>query len=48
MTAPSGAKMHADEVEIDATLVRRLLGEQFPDWVEALVWPRCSKPSAIP
>jgi aminoglycoside phosphotransferase (APT) family kinase protein len=34
MTAPSGTKMHADEVEIDETLVRRLLGEQLPDWVE--------------
>jgi hypothetical protein len=34
MTAPSGTKMHADEVEIDETLVRRLLGEQFPHWVE--------------
>jgi aminoglycoside phosphotransferase (APT) family kinase protein len=26
--------MHADEVEIDETLVRLLLGEQFPDWAE--------------
>jgi aminoglycoside phosphotransferase (APT) family kinase protein len=34
MTAPSGSKMHADEVEIDETLVRRLLGEQLPHWVE--------------
>jgi hypothetical protein len=25
------AKMHADEVEINETLVRLLLGEQFPD-----------------
>jgi aminoglycoside phosphotransferase (APT) family kinase protein len=24
--------MHADELEIDETLVRRLLGEQFPEW----------------
>jgi aminoglycoside phosphotransferase (APT) family kinase protein len=26
--------MHADEIEIDETLVRRLLGEQFPDWLK--------------
>lgn len=26
------AKMHADEVETDAALVRRLLGAQFPQW----------------
>lgn len=25
-------KMHADEIEIDATLVRRLLAAQFPQW----------------
>ena len=24
--------MHIDEVEIDVALVRRLLGEQFPEW----------------
>jgi aminoglycoside phosphotransferase (APT) family kinase protein len=24
--------MHADELDIDVTLVRRLLGEQFPNW----------------
>ena len=33
---PPIAKMHADELEIDETLVRQLLGEQFPDWVERL------------
>jgi len=27
-------KMHADEVEIDEALVRLLLGEQFPEWVD--------------
>ena len=26
------ARMHADELEIDETLVRRLLAEQFPQW----------------
>jgi aminoglycoside phosphotransferase (APT) family kinase protein len=26
--------MHSDELEIDAGLVRRLLGEQFPEWVD--------------
>jgi aminoglycoside phosphotransferase (APT) family kinase protein len=26
------ARMHADELEIDAPLVRRLLAEQFPQW----------------
>jgi len=34
MTATSSTRMHADEVEIDETLVRRLLGEQFPNWVD--------------
>lgn len=27
-------KLHADEVDIDTELVRRLLTEQFPDWAE--------------
>jgi aminoglycoside phosphotransferase (APT) family kinase protein len=27
-------RMHPDEVETDATLVRRLLAEQFPDWAD--------------
>src|SRR5919206_1954143 len=26
--------MHADELEIDEGLVRRLLAEQFPEWAE--------------
>ena len=26
--------MHADELEIDDTLVRRLLAGQFPEWAE--------------
>ncbi|WP_405057206.1 aminoglycoside phosphotransferase family protein [Kribbella sp. NBC_01505] len=29
------AKLHDDEVEIDAELVARLLAEQFPDWADA-------------
>jgi aminoglycoside phosphotransferase (APT) family kinase protein len=28
------ARMHADELELDASLVRRLLAEQFPEWAE--------------
>jgi aminoglycoside phosphotransferase (APT) family kinase protein len=28
------ARMHVDELEIDEALVRRLLGEQFPEWVD--------------
>src|SRR2546423_5571713 len=28
------ARMHADELEIDVALVRRLLVEQFPQWAE--------------
>src|SRR5713226_85975 len=28
------ARMHEDEVEIDAALVRSLLAEQFPEWAE--------------
>lgn len=27
-------RMHVDELELDEALVRRLLGEQFPDWVD--------------
>jgi aminoglycoside phosphotransferase (APT) family kinase protein len=27
-------KMHSDELEIDDALVRDLLGEQFPEWVD--------------
>ena len=32
-------KMHADEVEIDAALVRRLLAEQFPQWADRAITP---------
>lgn len=28
------ARMHIDELEIDGALVRSLLGEQFPEWVD--------------
>ena len=28
------ATMHIDELAIDDGLVRRLLGEQFPEWVD--------------
>jgi aminoglycoside phosphotransferase (APT) family kinase protein len=28
------ARMHVDELEIDEALVRRLLSEQFPEWVD--------------
>jgi aminoglycoside phosphotransferase (APT) family kinase protein len=31
--------MHADEVDIDASLVRRLVAAQFPAWAEFLVEP---------
>src|SRR5438132_5593149 len=32
-------KMHADELDIDAELVRRLLAEQFPEWAELPIAP---------
>src|SRR5205085_7734601 len=32
-------RMHADEVEIDADIVRRLLAAQFPDWAELPIEP---------
>jgi aminoglycoside phosphotransferase (APT) family kinase protein len=35
----STGKMHADEVEIDVSLVRRLLAEQFPRWAGYSVTP---------
>ncbi|MGZ4397227.1 MAG: aminoglycoside phosphotransferase family protein, partial [Gaiellaceae bacterium] len=28
------ARMHADELEIDEPLVRRLLAQQFPEWAD--------------
>lgn len=33
------AKMHADEVETDASLVRRLLVDQFPHWADLPIEP---------
>jgi aminoglycoside phosphotransferase (APT) family kinase protein len=33
------ARIHADEVPTDVALVRRLLAEQFPDWVRLAVEP---------
>ena len=35
---PTG-KMHADEVDIDVSLVARLLAEQFPDWADLPIEP---------
>jgi aminoglycoside phosphotransferase (APT) family kinase protein len=37
--AVPGPKMHADELDIDATLVRRLLAAQFPQWAELSLEP---------
>jgi aminoglycoside phosphotransferase (APT) family kinase protein len=38
MLVPAG-KMHADEVETDASLVRRLLAAQFPQWADLPITP---------
>jgi len=35
----SAGKMHADELDIDATLVRRLLVAQFPQWADLPLEP---------
>lgn len=35
----STGKMHADEVDIDVTLVRRLLAAQFPQWTNLPITP---------
>src|SRR5579859_6000663 len=35
----SSGKMHADEVDTDASLVRRLLAAQFPQWAELPIAP---------
>jgi hypothetical protein len=32
MTAMGATEMHADKIETDAALVRRLLARQFPHW----------------
>ena len=36
MTAP---KMHADEIDTDVELVRRLLAGQFPQWADLAIDP---------
>lgn len=38
LRAPA-AKMHADEVDIDASLVRRLVSTQFPHWADLPLTP---------
>lgn len=35
----AGGRMHDDEIEIDADLVRRLIGEQFPQWADLPLTP---------
>lgn len=35
----SAGKMHVDEVDTDATLVRKLLGVQFPQWADLRIVP---------
>ncbi len=35
-------KMHADEIETDAALVRRLLARQFPQWADLRIAPVAS------
>jgi aminoglycoside phosphotransferase (APT) family kinase protein len=35
----AAARMHADEVHIDASLVRRLIAAQFPDWADLAITP---------
>lgn len=35
---PAG-KMHADEIDIDASLARRLVAAQFPQWADLLITP---------
>ena len=35
-------KMHADEVDIDISLVNRLLADQFPQWADVPIKPVCS------
>ena len=46
MSAPGDAlpagKMHADEVDTDASLVRRLLAAQFPQWADLPIEPVAS------
>src|SRR5579885_2354336 len=35
----SSGKMHADEVDVDISLVRRLLAAQFPQWADFPLQP---------
>ena len=35
----SGQRMHADEIDTDAGLVRRLLAGQFPQWADLPIAP---------
>jgi len=35
-------KMHADEVETDVALARRLLAAQFPEWADMAITPVAS------
>ena len=39
MTAMDATKMHADEIETDVALVRRLLAGQFPQWADLRIDP---------
>src|SRR4030088_3319927 len=39
MTAMGRTKMHADEVDTDVALVRRLLAAQFPQWADLTIDP---------
>lgn len=42
MTAMGATKMHADEIETDVALVRRLLAGQFPQWADLPIDPVAS------
>ena len=42
MTAMGATKMHADEIETDIELVRRLLAGQFPQWADLPIDPVAS------
>ena len=39
MAAMSATKMHADEIETDVALVRRLLAGQFSQWADLPIAP---------
>ena len=40
--AMSAHRMHADEVDVDIDLVRRLVAEQFPEWARLELAPVAS------